>query len=132
MSNWTLLNAQGAAQTKPNFPLIRPIQPEELSNLQVIGSSGNVPAGAPLTPPTSATFMLTGVGTSGACSASVQVVSSLDGTNYAAACPLQTVTWTGATAGNLQFGVQSRAPYWGAYVTSISGTGAQVTCTMSC
>lgn len=121
MSSYYLLQnvtAQQSAPT-PTAPPVKPVQPWGPTN--------------PTSPPQSQSFeaVLQGIGS---CSATIQVVASNDGDNWAAFGPAQTVT---AAQADLTPGVAlwtaGLAPYrhFGAYVTAISGTGASVSCRMN-
>lgn len=128
MSNYLLLNQANAIVPLPPKLIVRPISPSQQNNLQVL-TSNPLDASLPITPPASQAFQLTVTGT-GAVTAQAQIYGSNDGKNWVAiGAP---ITASGTNVGNV--GASGTVPFafFGALLTSITGTNATATLTMSC
>ena len=128
MSVYTLINNATGTSALPPSPVVRPISVAERQLPSVV--NGNVlDPNTAITPPAQQAFVLTASGTA-SVSATAQIYGSNDNVNWVAIGAA--ITAAGTTSASV--GASGTVPFafYGATISSISGTGCVAKLTMSC
>lgn len=130
MAVYTLLANVNAIGSLPPPLIVRPINNAEKQSLFVQGAGNLLDPNLPITPPTQEAFQVevSGVGTVGG---SVQIYGSNDGQSWLSIGALITAAPAAGKSSSGGF-LNSSFAFYGAVCTAISGTGAKLSCTMSC